>query len=727
MKRLFRSLLAAALLILLWVPHSEAAPSLEKFLGMVAAQELMEGADRYGPAEGSPPVVGIFAGDKRIGTAFLNTDLNDATGYSGKPIHILIALDTNGAIAGLKLVKHSEPIVLIGIPEKRILDFMGRYVGIKVTDILSRKDDTHSVDMISGATVTVLVIEDSIFRATVKVARRLGLGGLKPVRLVGPKEERTIDTTRTGIMDWETLLAEGAVKKRRLTVDEVNQAFKMTGSAEALARPEQGAPGEPVIDLYMALASVPAIGESLLGKAEYKLLAGRLKPGQSALMIFANGRYSFKGSSYVRGGLFERIQIIQGENSYRFRDRDHKRIGEILADGAPYFKDIGLFVFPEKATFDPTAPWRLQLLVQRVIGPIKKVYVTFETAYRLPDGFVNIKHPPVPAAADAEEEESRAQTALWQRIWRSKTVKVAILVTALLVLTGVFFFQNVLVRHLKLTENFRTAFLIFTVVFIGYYAQAQLSVVNVFTFSNALLTGFRWEYFLMEPMIFILWCAVTASLLFWGRGAYCGWLCPFGALQELLNKVAKFLKVPQWRVPWGIHERAWPIKYMIFMALFGLSFYSLTFAEKLSEVEPFKTAIVLKFMREPPFVLYAMVLLGIGLFVERFFCRYLCPLGAALSIPSRLSMFDWLKRYKECGSPCQRCGDECMVQAIHPEGNINPNECLYCLNCQTLYFDDHRCPVVIAQRERRERRARLSTGKPIQNQPKSQAVAVGSR
>ena len=52
-----------------------------------------------------------------------------------------------------------------------------------------------------------------------------------------------------------------------------------------------------------------------------------------------------------------------------------------------------------------------------------------------------------------------------------------------------------------------------------------------------------------------------------------------------------------------------------------------------------------------------------------------------------------------------------MVQAIHPEGNINPNECLYCLHCQVLYFDDKRCPVMVQRRTKRERRdARLSEG-----------------
>ena len=68
-------------------------------------------------------------------------------------------------------------------------------------------------------------------------------------------------------------------------------------------------------------------------------------------------------------------------------------------------------------------------------------------------------------------------------------------------------------------------------------------------------------------------------------------------------------------------------------------------------------------------------------------------------------MFAWLKRYKECGSPCQRCGNECMVQAIHPEGDINVNECLYCLHCQVVYTDDHACPVMIQKRLKQERRA----------------------
>ena len=80
----------------------------------------------------------------------------------------------------------------------------------------------------------------------------------------------------------------------------------------------------------------------------------------------------------------------------------------------------------------------------------------------------------------------------------------------------------------------------------GWIVGGQLSVVNVLTFSHALISEFRWEFFLVDPVLFLHWSYVAVALLFWGRGVFCGWLCPFGALQELLSEGARQLRVPSY-------------------------------------------------------------------------------------------------------------------------------------------------------------------------------------
>jgi NosR/NirI family nitrite reductase transcriptional regulator len=232
--------------------------------------------------------------------------------------------------------------------------------------------------------------------------------------------------------------------------------------------------------------------------------------------------------------------------------------------------------------------------------------------------------------------------------------------------------------------------------------------VQVIAFLHALMSGFRWETFLIEPVIFLLWGFVALGLLFWGRGVYCGWLCPFGALQEITNEIAQRLGVPQIAVPFAVQERLWVIKYTLFLAILGLSFYSMEKALMLAEVEPFKTAMSMRFLRAWPFVTFVVALLVAGLFIERFYCRYLCPLGAALAIPAKLKLFDWLHRRPQCGRECRLCETKCTVGAIDPIGRINPNECVLCMRCQVIYHDETVC-TVLKNRAAREGRLRANT------------------
>jgi polyferredoxin len=168
--------------------------------------------------------------------------------------------------------------------------------------------------------------------------------------------------------------------------------------------------------------------------------------------------------------------------------------------------------------------------------------------------------------------------------------------------------------------------------------------------------------------------------------------------------------VPQLPIPFWLHERLRALKFVVFLGLFAVALGSMAQAVRLAEVEPFKTAIVLRFLREPPFVAYALLLVAASLVIERFFCRYLCPLGAALALPARLRQFEWLKRHWQCGRECRICEVQCPVQAIQPEGSIHPGECIYCLKCQTNYHNDRLCPPMIERRKRRERRAAVGRG-----------------
>lgn len=303
----------------------------------------------------------------------------------------------------------------------------------------------------------------------------------------------------------------------------------------------------------------------------------------------------------------------------------------------------------------------------------------------------------------------------WIAVWQNRRFEIAVLVIGLAVLSGLLVFQDWLARHPTALTRIRKGFHLYTLFFIGWWGLAQLSVINVLTFVHAVMSGFRWENFLIDPMLFILWGFVAITLLLWGRGVYCGWLCPFGALQELILLVSRRLRLPEIEFSDAVHERLVALKYIILILLFGLSLHSLTEAAWYAEVEPFKTVISMRFQREWNYVLYAVILIGVAAVNRKFYCKYLCPLGAALAIPGRFRLFEWwLRRRKECGKPCQVCANRCSVRAIRPTGEINANECHYCLDCQVIYYNDRICLPLIERRKRREEqlgRGRNAAGK----------------
>ena len=655
-------------------------------------------ADRIGEFEGDPLAATVYEGNRVLGYLFRTDDVYLIPAYSGKPVNQLVGIDNAGTIRGALVLEHSEPILLVGIPESRLDEFTDQYAGKSVRDRIKvgagKREGYVNVDAITGATVTVMVMNEGLVRAARMVAESRNIITSKADSAASPARVRSEQFEEK---DWRFLTGNGAIRRLLLTRGQVDESFVGT-PAEHIETAGPDHAGDTFIDLYYAYLNAPTIGRNLLGDFQFNWLMSELKPGEHAIAVLGSGLYSFKGSGYVRGGIFDRILVNHEGGEISFRDLDYHRLSDVYAQGMPEFSELAIFIVRPQHRFDPGAPWRLELLVKRQTGPLDSVFASFGAEYQLPEAYFEKTEPVLVEALEAEP--------IWKAVWRERSFQIGVLVIGLALLTLIMALQDWLVRFPKLILYLRNGFLIYTVVFIGWYLLGQLSIVNVFTFTSALMGSFSWDTFLIDPTMFILWTFVAGSLLFWGRGVYCGWLCPFGALQKLINEAARYFNVRQFNFPQIVHDRLWGIKYLILLVLFGVSLQSLGSAERYAEIEPFKTAITLRFDREWPFILYAAGLLLVSIFNCKFYCKYVCPLGAALAVPARLRLVDWLRRRKECGNPCQVCSRECEIQAISDTGAINPNECHYCLDCQVIYWDSNKCPPLVEKRKKRARQAR---------------------
>ncbi len=646
------------------------------------------GVDAHGLAlvsdAGDPPAVEVRRAGQLIGYLASTWQVARTVGYSGKPIDITVAVRVDGSLAGTRLIRQSEPVLTIGISPSDIAEFVG---GFAEMDVISKQPDARDVKTIAGATVSSGVIADGIMRA----ARAIILSR----RLLAGDHGATIDRTHFEPMSWPDLVETGAVQSMSVTIGEARAAI---GVDDFLATAED--PDGTFIDLSVALLTPPRIGENILGSTEFSALNADMAADDNAILVAGNGLYSFKGANWRKSGTFDRIEFVQGNRTYRISSDAYKRLDSLAQDDAPEFRDRAVFVLPAESGFDPARPWRLSLLVSHELPSGAALNASFGLPYDLPDLFFSGGGSATPAMP--------AFTPLWELNWRNRIPEIAVLATSLLVLYVLLIFQDQLAKNYRIYRAVRLSFLVFTFLVIGLWLGAQLSIVQLLAYFQSLRTGFQWETFLLDPLIFILWSWVAVALLFWGRGVYCGWLCPFGALQELVNQLARKIGVRQLAIPFALHERLWPTKYIIFLGLGALSLKSMPAAFVAAEIEPFKTVITLKLDRAWPFIAFAVGLLAAGLFVERFYCRYLCPLGAALAIPARLRMFEWLKRRHQCGRECRICAVNCTVQAIHPDGHINPNECIYCLKCQTNYYDPTTCPPLKDRLRRQEARRKIA-------------------
>ncbi|MBW8900976.1 MAG: 4Fe-4S binding protein [Massilia sp.] len=166
------------------------------------------------------------------------------------------------------------------------------------------------------------------------------------------------------------------------------------------------------------------------------------------------------------------------------------------------------------------------------------------------------------------------------------------------------------------------------------------------------------------------------------------------------NLLGQALKLPQLAVRRVLDARLKRVKYGVLAAILLAAVWAPAQAGRLVELEPFKTAITLNFVRAWPYVAYAIGLLALGMVVNKAFCRYLCPLGAALALLGHVRLLDWIPRRAECGTPCQTCRHRCGYNAIAASGRIVYEECFQCMECVVIHASDEQCALRILERRR---------------------------
>jgi NosR/NirI family nitrous oxide reductase transcriptional regulator len=292
-----------------------------------------------------------------------------------------------------------------------------------------------------------------------------------------------------------------------------------------------------------------------------------------------------------------------------------------------------------------------------------------------------------PAAGDGggwnfDKDEEEAPT--WADDIRAQAVDLMAL-SAFLVLAFVSFFRK--------SVGLKYATLVAAVAYLGFYKSQLISIVNVFGLFGGNLPIFR------QNLAWYLLAIVTiVSTVLWGR-VYCGRLCAFGALTQLLDRVAP----NRWqiKVPRALERRASLIKYGILAGAIG---YFLVTRDPLiyPYIEPFW---MFGMHSTAPLWTGLGVLLVASLFVRNLYCRFLCPVGAALGVLSKLTVFR-IKRWSECRH-CRICEKACEWGAIRgPE--IVLTECVRCDDCERIYADTRKCPhhlIIIRKSEIMARRS----------------------
>ena len=692
MMKVFRSVLGALLAALMWCAASQTA------LAEPLPGEVLE------PYIAPPMSLGERLNDKGVwqllnsggaeaGYVFETEPMAPLPGFSGAAINLLVVLDLDGRFLDVQLISHNEPIFVSGLPEKLFFDFFKQYRGHSISDTLvvgspyggaSEGSALVYLDGVTKGTASVRIAHESILAAALQVAREK-MSGIS----TGPPAYP--DVTYQEELNWDDMVAQGIVTHKRVSNAEIDKAF--AGTLWEDDDPEaQEEPQAPYLDLWVVDIGAPSIARAVLSDSTFDELQDFIEIAETdePVLLIETARHGLVTEEFVRNTSPDLISAEQGGFPIAFRDSDiyielNKDLPEALHGGSAL-----ILRTDRRLGFDPTAEWTLKIDALRSHGSFQPQIgsVTLTTTHVTPERFYARPEAIKPAPP-------------WVEALRNRATDLIVLGIFLAGLVAVLAFGMNRLAGQRMFTPIRLTVLAFVTGFIGWWGQGQLSIATPLAVARTALDGGSFAFLLYDPFSLVIWVVCILGFVLWGRGLFCGWLCPFGALQEFAHHLGRLLRLPLIEPSRAWDERLKYLKYAVLAGLFALLFGPPAALDKAIEVEPFKTAITTYFIRDWYYLAYAVFLLALSMVLFKGFCRYVCPLGAVMAIGGLIRGRDWIARRAECGSPCQLCRVKCNYGAIKKTGEIQYSECFQCLDCVAIHDDPNQCvPLVLARRGR---------------------------
>ena len=216
--------------------------------------------------------------------------------------------------------------------------------------------------------------------------------------------------------------------------------------------------------------------------------------------------------------------------------------------------------------------------------------------------------------------------------------------------------------------------------------------ITFFGALNGILTALISGSFIFSEQLvnILLTAAILLITILWGR-VFCGFVCSFGAMQDLLWLGGKHLpfsvKVPE-KADRVLKYLKYAVLLFVVIGVWGFGLFSDTVWSPWTVfgavASPWKGLPAASIIFSVGGALLLLTIIG-SLLIERFFCKYLCPLGAIYSLLSRFRVFKVKRDSVACSGQCRICAKKCSMSIpLYRYEQVSSGECINCMKCTSV-------------------------------------------